>query len=128
MAVNPVCSDYALYESRLATFETWPKQINPDAESLAKAGFMYTGTGDETTCFCCGVRLEQWGTRYNAWMEHQWYSPRCSFLNSEVDYKLKEFKSMGCLPDCHRLLHNTTNNFGLCLRCPARRQWAFWIR
>ena len=125
MAVNPVCSDYARYESRLATFKTWSKQMYPDVESLAKAGFIYTGTGDVTSCYWCGVTLEDWEKSDNAWMEHRWWSPKCFYLTCD---KLKEFIAMGCLPDCHRLLNKTTNKFSSCFGCPARRQWAFWTR
>lgn len=53
----------------------------PDKYILAKAGFLYTGQGDKTTCFQCGVSIYDWERTDDAWKEHKKWSPNCDYLN-----------------------------------------------
>lgn len=52
--------EYAIYESRLKTFEHWPKALKQRPEQLAEAGFFYGGNGDRCVCFHCGGGLNNW--------------------------------------------------------------------
>lgn len=50
--------EYRTFASRYATFQDWPKFLRgPNKKDLARAGFIYTQTGDKVTCFCCGMTL-----------------------------------------------------------------------
>ncbi|XP_026875021.2 baculoviral IAP repeat-containing protein 7 isoform X1 [Electrophorus electricus] len=75
-----VCPEMGSEESRLATFHNWPRGalIQPDA--LARAGFFYTGHGDNVTCFFCDGALRDWESGDNPWQEHAKWFPRCEFL------------------------------------------------
>ena len=51
---------YMWYDKRLESFRHWPKHHPMKPESLAGAGFYYTGFSDKVSCFCCEVTLHQW--------------------------------------------------------------------
>ena len=83
---------YIYYEDRLASFDTWSKQISPDGFQLAKAGFYYTGFGDKIACFSCDIKLCHWEKADNPWIEHCEKSPNCLFV------KLVGHKTNDCSP------------------------------
>lgn len=78
----PSFPDYITIESRLQSYETWPKELkrqNPN--TLSEAGFFYTGRGDQTICFHCGGGLQNWEESDDPWFEHaRWFS-KCNFIN-----------------------------------------------
>ncbi|KAG7257631.1 hypothetical protein CRUP_018386 [Coryphaenoides rupestris] len=45
---------------RLRTFLRWPADAPVTSGDLARAGFFYSGTGDQVQCFCCGGILRYW--------------------------------------------------------------------
>ena len=51
---------YMWYDKRLESFAYWPKGHPMRPESLAGAGFYYTGFSDKVRCFCCELTLHQW--------------------------------------------------------------------
>ncbi|KZC11009.1 PREDICTED: death-associated inhibitor of apoptosis 1 [Dufourea novaeangliae] len=77
---GPVHSEYASYDARLHTFETWPKFMPQTKEQLADAGFYYTGKGDQTLCYHCGGGLKDWEPEDDPWEQHaKWFS-KCYYL------------------------------------------------
>ncbi|KAJ8678632.1 hypothetical protein QAD02_014419 [Eretmocerus hayati] len=75
IAKRPDFPDHATYEARLQTFAEWPTSIAQTKEALADAGFFYTGTGDQTTCYHCGGGLKNWEPQDDPWMQHaKWFS------------------------------------------------------
>lgn len=78
---EPVHIDMANYYTRLRTFAKWPKQMIPQGEELAQAGFFYRVEGDITTCFFCGVTVHNWENIDNAFFEHRKWSPCCKYIN-----------------------------------------------
>lgn len=46
--------------ARLQTFIAWPTNAPVEASRIAKGGFYATGTGTETQCHWCGVKINDW--------------------------------------------------------------------
>ncbi|XP_071170353.1 putative inhibitor of apoptosis [Mytilus edulis] len=66
---------------RLKTFSNWPNNIvRPTSIDIAKAGFFYTGRGDECRCFYCDGGLQHWEIGDNPWEQHAYYFPSCKFV------------------------------------------------
>lgn len=70
----------AKYETRLATFLLWPKQIKQDKFELARAGFIYTEKGDTVECFACGVKISEWDVSDIPAVEHEKHSSECHYM------------------------------------------------
>lgn len=77
---GPAHPDKFSYESRIATFDGWPKSIKQTPHDLAEAGFYYIGFGDQTICFHCGGGLKDWEENDSPWEEHALWFPKCSYL------------------------------------------------
>nr|XP_020463773.1 baculoviral IAP repeat-containing protein 7-like [Monopterus albus] len=67
-------------DSRLATFHSWPTEASIQPDVLARAGFFYTGHGDNVKCFYCDGGLQNWEPGDDPWQEHAKWFPRCEFL------------------------------------------------
>ncbi|KAM8754374.1 baculoviral IAP repeat-containing protein 7 [Acanthopagrus schlegelii] len=67
-------------ESRLTTFHNWPTEASVQPDVLARAGFFYTGHGDNVKCFYCDGGLRNWEPGDDPWQEHAKWFPRCEFL------------------------------------------------
>ena len=65
---------YLLFQNRLKTFQTWPKQMWQDKYSLASSGLFYTNENDSCECFSCGVKSSQWGPTDVTLTEHKKWS------------------------------------------------------
>ncbi|XP_066916498.1 E3 ubiquitin-protein ligase XIAP-like [Clytia hemisphaerica] len=72
--------DYSDETKRLNTFFTWPQTAYIEPIELARAGFIYSGTGDAVKCYKCGVSLRNWEPNDNAWAEHEKWSPNCKLV------------------------------------------------
>jgi len=70
----------SFYESRLKTFEGWPRGKSQKPTELSACGFYYYGTSDRVICFYCGIGLEDWKIDDNIWLEHALYSCKCPYL------------------------------------------------
>ncbi|XP_029672636.1 E3 ubiquitin-protein ligase XIAP-like isoform X2 [Formica exsecta] len=79
-ATRPKHPEYASYDARLCTFETWPKAMSQTKEELAAAGFFYTGNGDQTLCYHCGGGLRDWEPEDDPWEQHAKWFDYCSYL------------------------------------------------
>ncbi|XP_069351917.1 baculoviral IAP repeat-containing protein 7 isoform X2 [Eulemur rufifrons] len=67
-------------EVRLASFYDWPPTTGVWPETLAAAGFFYTGQQDKVRCFFCYGGLQSWKQGDDPWTEHAKWFPRCPFL------------------------------------------------
>lgn len=77
---NPKHPEFANYDARLRTFETWPISMSQTKEQLAAAGFYYTGNSDQTLCYYCGGGLKDWEPEDDPWEQHaKWFS-KCYYL------------------------------------------------
>lgn len=82
---EPAHPEYRSNVSRLASFEHWPKHTPQKKEVLASCGFFYTGLGDRTLCYQCGLGLKDWEPTDNPWEQHAKHSNRrCRHLTSVV--------------------------------------------
>ncbi|XP_014488501.1 PREDICTED: death-associated inhibitor of apoptosis 1-like isoform X2 [Dinoponera quadriceps] len=72
-------TDYRFESARLDSFAEWPLTYL-DRETLAAAGFYYTGKTDAVKCFECHLTLCKWSKSDNPWVDHQRFSERCRFL------------------------------------------------
>ena len=66
--------------ARMNTFEIWPKSLPIRPQQLAEAGFYYTGTGDRTACFSCGLNICDWEKDDDPWTEHARFHRNCEYL------------------------------------------------
>uniref|UniRef100_V5GHQ7 Apoptosis inhibitor IAP n=1 Tax=Anoplophora glabripennis TaxID=217634 RepID=V5GHQ7_ANOGL len=95
---SPVNEDKITVESRLTTFENWPKSLKQKPAELAEAGFYYTGVGDQTLCFYCGGGLRDWEEDDDPWEQHALWFSKCIFviLKKGVDYIEKVKREKDC--------------------------------
>lgn len=74
---GPQHPSYNTYEARLWSYESWPRSLKQKPDKLSKAGFYYTGKGDQTVCFHCGGGLRDWEETDDPWVEHAVWFPKC---------------------------------------------------
>ncbi|KAL6482573.1 hypothetical protein MHYP_G00074450 [Metynnis hypsauchen] len=67
-------------DTRLTTFHNWPTGASVQPTTLARAGFFYTGHGDNVKCFFCDGGLRNWEPGDDPWQEHAKWFPRCEYL------------------------------------------------
>lgn len=67
-------------DTRLTTFHNWPTEASVQPDVLARAGFFYTGHGDNVKCFFCDGGLRNWEPGDDPWQEHAKWFPRCEYL------------------------------------------------
>ncbi|NXX21867.1 BIRC1 protein, partial [Podargus strigoides] len=75
---------YSSEDTRLQSFDGWPfyaRGIKPN--SLARAGFFFTGKKDTVQCFSCGGCLGNWEDGDDPWREHAKWFPECEFVQSK---------------------------------------------
>lgn len=78
---GPKHPEFASYDARLQTFESWPKSMPQTKEQLTDAGFYYQGKGDQTVCYYCGGGLKHWEPDDDPWEQHaKWFSKCCYLL------------------------------------------------
>lgn len=70
---------------RLESFKLWPKDSPVYPLKLSKAGFFYSGQGDEVVCFQCSVKKSQWQYGEDPVEVHRSLNPECPFLLGEND-------------------------------------------
>ncbi|XP_048766151.2 baculoviral IAP repeat-containing protein 7-A-like [Ostrea edulis] len=75
---KPKYPTYSVLATRITTFSNWTHHQPMD--KMAKAGFYYTGNGDNVRCFFCGNGLENWEKEDDPWVEHAHWFPKCVFL------------------------------------------------
>ncbi|XP_052090054.1 baculoviral IAP repeat-containing protein 2-like isoform X2 [Mytilus californianus] len=80
---GPKYPQYSITCIRLSTFQTWPTSIQQHPETMAEAGFYYTGSNDHVRCFHCGIGLQNWDSEDNPFVEHARWSQECQFLKDK---------------------------------------------
>ncbi|RWS06506.1 baculoviral IAP repeat-containing protein 7-like isoform X1 [Leptotrombidium deliense] len=84
--IGPLFTAFESYESRLNSFQYWPLPTWIKPETLANAGFFYTGIADCVKCYYCMGQLCFWQPDDDPWIKHaQWY-PACGFVMSRKGY------------------------------------------
>ncbi|XP_046354722.2 baculoviral IAP repeat-containing protein 7-like isoform X2 [Haliotis rufescens] len=68
------------FSRRLGTYAAWTGR--KDRDTLAKAGFIYTGIGDKVECERCGLKLLNWTDTDDALHEHATRRTHCPFIVS----------------------------------------------
>lgn len=66
---------YMDYKKRFESFHHWPKKSKKCPLKLSKAGFFYTGIGEQVICFSCGKlwitsKKIKYRNHCDYWMEH----------------------------------------------------------
>ena len=76
--------DYKLLENRLKSFETWPRAHPISKESLALAGFFYSGEGDKVQCHSCRLILKKFESTDIPWLEHARWGHKCKVVREKM--------------------------------------------
>jgi len=88
------------YQNRLKTFENWMLTfISP--ETMANAGFYYTGFKDRVSCYYCREIFDYWKRDDDPCRVHVLRSPRCQFL-------IKYYNNMVTLSDISRFINSVS--------------------
>lgn len=91
---GPAHPKYATVQSRLGTFKDWPISLKQKPKDMAEAGFFYTGKGDKTVCFYCGLGTKDWEDTDDPWIEHAKWSPKCDYLVLKLGDEMKNGLSL----------------------------------
>ena len=76
---------YEEFEDRMKTFKLPPQWEGPlDYQSMAEAGFVYTGQEDLVFCFHCNIKLDRWSKDMEPLLRHKEESPTCSFMRQRL--------------------------------------------
>ena len=77
--------NYDELEDRIKTFKLLPEwHGRPDYQSMAEAGFVYTGQEDLVFCFHCNIKLDRWFKDMEPLLRHKEESPTCSFMRQRL--------------------------------------------
>ena len=77
--------NYEELEDRTKTFKLPPQWEGPlDYQSMAEAGFVYTGQEDLVFCFRCNIKLDRWSKDMEPLLRHKEESPTCSFMRQRL--------------------------------------------
>ena len=69
----------------MKTFKLPPQWEGPlDYQSMAEAGFVYTGQEDLVFCFHCNIKLDRWSKDMEPLLRHKEESPTCSFMRQRL--------------------------------------------
>ena len=77
--------NYEELKDRMKTFTLPPQWDGPvDYQSMAEAGFVYTGQEDLVYCFSCNIKLDRWSKHMEPLLRHKEESPTCSFVRQKL--------------------------------------------
>ncbi|XP_063593637.1 baculoviral IAP repeat-containing protein 7-A-like [Penaeus indicus] len=82
---QPAFPEFARRDTRRRTFSAWPGGAGARADSLAEAGFIYTGVGDWVQCFQCGGGIHTWRHGDDPWADHAYFYPYCPFVREHME-------------------------------------------
>ncbi|XP_058052515.1 E3 ubiquitin-protein ligase XIAP isoform X3 [Ahaetulla prasina] len=94
--VEDPAPDLAQLTSRQETFAGFPSGCPVSSSDLARAGFFYTGEGDQVRCFSCLATLEGWEAGDSVVGRHKDVSPNCCFIN---DANFEDGRLLSGLPN-----------------------------
>ncbi|XP_064478299.1 baculoviral IAP repeat-containing protein 2-like [Ornithodoros turicata] len=92
LAKHPRYSDFTRRIHSFAEFPH-PPRGHLKRTTLASAGLFFTGFGDETICFQCGVKLECWDINDDPYNKHAEKCPSCVFIRKKLDERSLEQRS-----------------------------------
>lgn len=101
---TPKYHQFAIKCVRISSFRNFPSYVHQSRESLAEAGFFYSGKDDVVYCFFCGQGLRSWEPCDDPWVEHASWSPKCVYLKN---VKGQDFID---LVQCSKSNQNPTEN------------------
>ena len=104
--------------ARLLSFELFPPDSPMFTQSLATAGFFYTGTVDEVQCFSCRFTHKNWKPGDSPIDIHRTNSPQCKFIKGENGKNIP-IHGGACYPPS--LLTNAAAGTGDNTQLPTRR-------
>jgi len=93
-------SHVKFYQNRLKTFENWPLSC-VSAETMAKAGFYYTGVRDRVSCYFCHEFFDFWIQDEDPYEEHVLRSPNCQFFE-------RSWHNFSTLSDIQRFVNSVS--------------------
>ena len=104
--------NYEELEDRMKTFKLPPQWEGPvDYQSMAEAGFVYTGQEDLVYCFSCNVKLDRWSKDMEPLLRHKEESPTCSFMRQKLQV-VKKGKTKSIVAPSKPLNSRLTSSIG----------------
>ena len=104
--------NYEELEDRMKTFKLPPQWDGPvDYQSMAEAGFVYTGQEDLVCCFSCNVKLDRWSKDMEPLLRHKEESPTCSFMRQKLQ-AVKKGKTKSVVAPSKPLNSRLTSSIG----------------
>ena len=103
--------NYEELENRMK-FKLPPQWDGPvDYQSMAEAGFVYTGQEDLVYCFSCNVKLDRWSKDTEPLLRHKEESPTCSFMKQKLQ-AVKKGKTKSVVTPSKPLNSRLTSSIG----------------
>ncbi|MCK5893708.1 MAG: hypothetical protein KAG53_04715 [Endozoicomonadaceae bacterium] len=84
---------YKTLAARKSSFLHWPLNKIQTGDSMALAGWVYSGYHDITFCYFCGGRAEHWKEQ-KPWSQHLKMYPECVFVKTYMGTELLESSPM----------------------------------
>ena len=104
--------NYEELEDRMKTFKLPPQWEGPvDYQSMAEAGFVYTGQEDLVYCFSCNIKLDRWSKDTEPLLRHKEKSPTCSFMRQKLQ-AVKKGKTKSVVAPSKPLNSRLTSSIG----------------
>ena len=104
---------YEELEDRIKTFKLPPPWQGPlDYQSMAEAGFIYTGQEDLVFCFYCNIKLDRWSKDMEPLLRHKEESPTCSFMRQRLQAVKGERKTKSVVAPSKPLNPRLTSSIG----------------
>ncbi|XP_012936196.1 E3 ubiquitin-protein ligase XIAP-like [Aplysia californica] len=120
---------------RSGTFSLWPKLLKSvfPPNTMAEAGFYYTGHNDMVRCFSCGVELFDWVPGADPLTQHACASPVCYFmLHSKGQEFINESQQqeVSFITFCCSFLYFMSSGLELCVQEGLQKlpRWDLKIR
>ena len=77
--------NYEDLEDRMKTFKLSPQWEGlVEYQSMAEAGFVYTGQEDIVFCFSCNIKLDRWSKDMEPLLRHKEENPTCPFMRQKL--------------------------------------------
>lgn len=77
---KPKHVEYTTVGIRASSFSGFPIGSRKTPKEFAIGGFYYQGFGDRTTCFQCGISLQNWNADDDVFVEHARHNPLCQYI------------------------------------------------
>ena len=104
--------NYDELEDRMKTFKLSPQWEGPvHYQSMAEAGFVYTGQEDLVCCFSCNIKLDRWSKDMEPLLRHKEESPTCSFMKQKLQ-AVKKGKTKSVVAPSKPLNSRLTSSIG----------------